>query len=195
MSVQTARAERPSLTINGPYDSERWGSVGFLLADEKTVPECRTAARWLMSRFRLEWVPDLVDDVETMVSELVTNVQRHAGDTFPAGSFTLWHPNKWLVLTVHDKNPDMPYRQLHRASASWDAEGGRGLGIVKSLAERHLGEVDFAPDNDKEMPGKVTRVRMLLPNALWPNKFYDPWKRRTILGSGCPGYDPLVHGH
>jgi hypothetical protein len=177
--------------INGPYDEERWGTVGFLTADEKTVPECRTAARWLMSRFRLDWVPDLADDVETMVSELVTNVQRYGGDIFPAGSFTLWHPNKWLVLTVHDKNPYQPYKELNHASASWDAEGGRGLGIVKSLAARHLGEVDFARDHDTEMPGKVTRVRMLLPDVMWPNTFRDPHKGRTIIGHGCPGYDPL----
>jgi anti-sigma regulatory factor (Ser/Thr protein kinase) len=112
-----------------------------------------------------------------MVSELVTNSQRHAGDAYPWASFTLWHPNTWLVLTVHDKGPDAPWSALRR-SADDEGENGRGLTLVKVLAADHFGEVDFESDGNKAQPGKVARVKMLLPDVDWPMPFRDPWTGR-----------------
>lgn len=165
----------------------RFGSVGFRLADPLAPSACRRAATQLLHTFRLEWVPDLVEDVETMVSELVTNACTHGGDAFPAGSLTIWHPNTRLVIAVHDKNPYEPFREIGRArlinqgagDAMRTAESGRGLAIVEALAQRHLGTLDTASDG---AGGKVVRVNMLLPNVVWSHTFYDPWRRRKVTG-------------
>jgi hypothetical protein len=153
-------------------------------------------------------MPDLVDDVSVMVSELVTNACRHAGDAFPAGALTMWHPNKWLVITVHDKSPYIPYRQTYRGAVptssfawgvsdadtmlgrgvqsdpldGWDTETGRGLQLVRALAAEHCGEFDWARDQDPATPGKVARVRMLLPNVQWPHTYRDPFSGRIVNG-------------
>lgn len=166
---------------------ERWGSVGFRLDDQTAPRECRRAALRMLEEFGLTHsiFGDLADDVQTIISELVTNAQRHAGSTFPAASFTMWHPNRWLALTVHDKGTYMPLRETARAATlgepSWD-ESGRGLRLVCCLAERHCGEVDWHRDGDRRMPGKVVRVRLLLPHLWWRNTFRDPWTGRIITG-------------
>lgn len=178
-----------AIEIMGPVREERWGSVGFRLNDRFAPRDCRRAAIHLLKEFELLWIPKLEEAVATIVSELVTNAQRYGGDAFPAGSLTLWHPNTWLVIAVHDKNPYRPYRELMRSRAAvdrgaWDEESGRGLGIVQTLAEEHCGELDFAGDWDRASPGKVARVQMLLPDVAWPHRFKDPWKDRYVQGSG-----------
>jgi signal transduction histidine kinase len=135
----------------------------------------------LLKTFQLLWVPDLVDDVLSIVSELVANACKHGGDTLPAGSLTIWHPNRRLIIAVHDKNPYLPWPELAAArkgmslSARAHYEDGRGLAIVHQLAERHIGDVAFASDGDTVDPGKVTTVNMLLPDVCWPHQFKDPW--------------------
>ncbi|WP_333731734.1 ATP-binding protein [Streptomyces sp. IBSBF 3010] len=181
----------PAYAIEGPVRESRFGSVGFRLADPLAPSACRKAARQLLHTFRLEWVPDLVEDVEVMVSELVTNACNHTGDDapFPAGSLTIWHPNTRLIIAVHDKNPYQPWREIHQArkggmseQARSYFENGRGLAIVHELAQRHLGTLDTAPDGDKRIPGKVITVNMLLPNVSWSHTFRDPWRNRTVTG-------------
>lgn len=170
--------------IEGPVESGRFGSIGFRLKDEHSAYICRKATRELLDRFKLGWVRStmgdvLVDDVLTIVSELVTNACRYGGDAFPAGSLTIWHPNDRLIITVHDKNPEIPYGPwLGRDWLAPNGESGRGIALVKKLAAHHIGQLDYASDGDKESPGKVARVNMLLPNVMWPNKFRDPWTDR-----------------
>ncbi|MFJ9961110.1 ATP-binding protein [Streptomyces avermitilis] len=175
--MTTTRAPANQL-VQGPVHAQRWASVGFRLDDEAAVPECRRAARWLLETWKLTWVPDLIDDVLVMVSELVTNVQRHAGPAHPAGSFTLWHPARRLVLTVHDKG-ELPWRTNWWATAAQgNSETGRGLALVRGLAEAHCGEFDVTGDGDLVAPGKVMRVRMLLPDVQWPTPDPPcPWGR------------------
>jgi two-component sensor histidine kinase len=155
-------------------------------------------------------MPDLVDDVALIVTELVTNACKHAGNAFPAGALTMWHPNKWLIITVHDKSPYIPYRETYRGGVSpdtfawgindadamdaddearrstnpmdWSATSGRGLQLVRALAADHCGELDWVRDGDTTTPGKVARVKMLLPNVQWPHSFRDPWTGRTVMG-------------
>lgn len=175
---------RKPYEIEGPVKRQRFGSVGFRLADDQAPRLCRFAAVAMLKRFELAWVPDLVDDVKVMVSELVTNACRHGGDTFPAGSLTMWHPNTRLVIAVHDKNPHQPWREIGRARSQnpWlmdHQESGRGLAIVTRLAERHLGELSVDSDGDG---GKVITVNMLLPNNAWPHTFWDPWRERWVTG-------------
>lgn len=174
--------------IEGPVESSRFGSIGFKIKDEHSPAICRKATRELLRRFKLEWVRStmgdvLVDDVATIVSELVTNACRYGGDAFPAGSLTIWHPNRRLVITVHDKNPEIPHDAwLGRGYrfGRYD-EGGRGIRIVKKLAAQHLGTLDYVSDGDRENPGKVARVNMLLPDVIWPNQFRDPWTDKVRM--------------
>lgn len=178
-----------AVEIHGPIHEERWGSVGFRLADRFAAQDTRRAARAMFKHFDLRWIAGLEDAVTTIVSELVTNAQRYGGNAFPAGSLTMWHPNQWLIITVHDKNPHQPWRELKRsrdaiAAGKWTEESGRGLAIVQSLAQEFCGELDFAHDGHIACPGKVARVRMLLPDVAWENRFTDPWTKRTVVGSG-----------
>jgi hypothetical protein len=170
---------RPILTVEGPVDTERWASTGFAVDDPKAVADCRRAARWTLERWNLGWVPDIIPDTVTMVSELVTNVQRHGCEAFDFGSFTLWHPNKWLILTVHDKAPMVPFGTINGSRTAQDPcwETGRGFHIVRSLAAEHLGEFDAVPDGDPVNPGKVLRVKMMLPDVVWGPAPRDPWRK------------------
>lgn len=181
MRLRTDAPVQAVPVIEGPMTEERWGSVGFRINDETAPYLCRKAAGTMLERFGLTWVHGLVPDVQAIISELVTNVCRYGGDAFPAGSFTLWHPNKWLVLTVHDKNPYMPRKEIEHHALYGD-EGGRGLQIVKRLAADHCGELDFMPDFDKDCPGKVARVVMLLPDVVWRNTYRCPFTGRTFTG-------------
>lgn len=183
------QTRRLPYAIEGPVREERWGSVGFRLSDPLAAASCRQAAKQMLHTFRLEWVPDLVDDVTTIVSELVTNACTHGGYDFPAGSLTMWHPNTRLVIAVHDKNPYQPWREIRKAQqggmtdrAVAHFEDGRGLAIVHELAQRHLGELDVVSDGDQAQPGKVVRVNMLLPHMAWPHTFKDPWRDRWVTG-------------
>ncbi|MFC9620236.1 ATP-binding protein [Streptomyces sp. NPDC056930] len=193
---------RPKVTVEGPVAVSRYGSVGFRLADPLAPSSCRHAAADLLKTFQLTWVPGLVDDVKIIVSELVANACQYGGDAFPAGSLTVWHPNRWLVLTVHDKSPYIPYRETYRGvpnpgDMAWGvatkaaipgphlsewAEHGRGLALVRGLAAEHHGELDWARDDDPQTPGKVARVKMLLPDVQWRNAFTDPWTGRVVVG-------------
>ncbi|MGW2591691.1 ATP-binding protein [Streptomyces sp. NPDC001515] len=179
--------------IEGPVRTHRFGSIGFRLDDRRAPFACRAAAAHLLREFGLTWVPDLADDVAVMVTELVTNAVLHARPLtkFPAGSLTVWHPNKWLVLTVHDKAPrtaavtaphpaDMSWgvgeKGRRPGAIDWSSTSGRGLSMVQALALRHCGRLDWASDDDPVMPGKVARVKLLLPDVSWPHTFIDPHK-------------------
>jgi signal transduction histidine kinase len=198
----TAEMEtRAPYKLEGPIKRERWGSVGFRLDDPTASRSCRYATKALLKTFELTWVPGLVHDAQVIVSELVSNACRYGGDAFPAGSLTIWHPNRWLIITVHDKSPYVPYRETYRGVPNpgdlafgvgrqdsdphvfeeW-AEHGRGLSLVRGLAANHCGELDWARDGDFATPGKVARVKMLLPNIVWPHTFTDPWSKRVIVG-------------
>lgn len=169
------------MVVEGRLETERWGSVGFHRDDPRSPGMCRKVARSLLTDLELTWIPDLVDDVEIIVSELVTNACRH-GRGYPFGALTIWHPGKWLVITVHDKNPTKPWDALYRDTTPDEWEGGRGLPLVRALADQHLGEVSFAWDHNRADPGKVVRVRLLMPNVIWPwrDRVRNPWDRVRV---------------
>lgn len=191
----TGPTARTMPVIEGPIEKGRFGSIGFRLRDEHAPAQCRHATRELLQRFHLQWVRStmgdvLTDDVLTIVSELVTNACAYGGDSFPAGSLTIWHPNRHLIIAVHDKNPVIPWDawlgrgpKYGPGQPEWvQREGGRGIRLVKALAAHHLGELDYVSDDDQDNPGKVARVKMLLPNVIWPYSFRDPWTGREVNG-------------
>lgn len=81
--------------------------------------------------FVLEHAPPLLeqtrDVVELLTSELVTNAVIHARTVLEVGITTgAWH----VLITVHDL--DVGHRELEPDGR----DGGRGLGLVATLAER-----------------------------------------------------------
>lgn len=175
----TTAALDPPYPIHGPVAEERWGTIGFRLSDKRAAQGCRSAARWMVTSWRLDWIPDLNWVVGGVVSELVTNVLAHAKPNYHSGSVTLWHPNRWLHITVHDKDPYQPWAELRRGFPAWHALRGRGLPTVQRLIEPFCGELDFAQDFDRAFPGKVTRVRLLLPDVEWGTPPPSPWTGRA----------------
>ncbi|MFH9802783.1 ATP-binding protein [Streptomyces albidoflavus] len=184
-------ATRTVPVIEGPLKTGRWGSVGFRLNDPQAPAMCREALATMLEQFRLSNLRNgmgdyLRDDLPVILTELVTNAQRYGGDAFPAGSFTLFHPGRWLHLTVHDKNPYRPTKEARIARThpyqGWE-ETGRGLMVVQKLAEPHFGHLWYHSDGDKETPGKVAHVAMLLPNLLWSHVYQCPFTGKTRAGT------------
>lgn len=88
-------------------------------------------ARQAIARFlaRAE-VPQLIDDAQLLVSELVTNAVRHArGPIAVHASFR----DGFLHLEVSDSAADAaPQRRV----ASPDDEGGRGMELIEKMSTR-----------------------------------------------------------
>jgi anti-sigma regulatory factor (Ser/Thr protein kinase) len=85
--------------------------------------------RHLARELLLEWgLPELVDDVQLGVSELVGNAVRHAQTTVV---MTL-HYDTSLVVSVRDEVPDLERSEPHRIDGL--ATGGRGLQIVEAIS-------------------------------------------------------------
>jgi anti-sigma regulatory factor (Ser/Thr protein kinase) len=85
----------------------------------------------------LEWgLPALVDDIELIVSELVTNSIRAAGRSRGGqpndAVVRLWlsSDRHRILISVWDGNGQMPVRQ----DAGSDEESGRGLMLVEHLS-------------------------------------------------------------
>lgn len=98
------------------------------------VPEsagrARRAARTMLTDWRLE---PLVEDVDLVVSELVTNALLHSGDADGAADpirFELDLRGRTLTCRVVDSSP-LPPRPEEAAET---AESGRGLILVEALA-------------------------------------------------------------
>lgn len=97
------------------------------LGDDLRAPgQARRAVREVLLSWRL---PGLVDAVVLSVSELVTNALRHGR---PPVHLVLHRHRSSVRLDVHDARPTLPPGQ--RGTGGDDAESGRGLHIVQSLA-------------------------------------------------------------
>jgi len=117
-------------------------------------------------RFALGAVADwcllgLADDAQTVISELVTNVVRHANSRTVFVAVTLDETGTELVIEVGDEDPAaLRELALPDGAAVCDpstnaGEGGAGLFIVRALAHR----VDVRP---AEPVGKVVAATLLV---------------------------------
>lgn len=93
------------------------------------VPSARLHARLVVQEWGLSAV---ADNVELVVSELITNAVRASWRLGPALSVRLWllADSKQVLIIVWDASPHVPVR----ASVSADAEGGRGLVLVEAAS-------------------------------------------------------------
>jgi anti-sigma regulatory factor (Ser/Thr protein kinase) len=108
------------------------------------VPCARLHVRQLL----WEWgIREAADDVELLVSELVTNALHASLAMRQALPIRLWllSNETRVVISVWDGNPRPPLR----ANVADDAESGRGLVLVEALSDRW----DWFAD--KGMGGKV----------------------------------------
>lgn len=87
-----------------------------------------------------------IDDATLIVSELVTNATRHGHS---ACRLRLQVSDERVTVEVYDDSPGRP----HTRSLTADSEGGRGLAMVRCLAQRF----DVAP-----VSGGGKRVRAVL---------------------------------
>ncbi|WP_244206619.1 ATP-binding protein [Streptomyces swartbergensis] len=87
-----------------------------------------------------------IDDAALIVSELVTNATRHGRS---ACRLRLQRSDEQVTVEVYDDNPGQPRMR----SVTTDSEGGRGLALVRCLAQRF----DVAP-----VRGGGKRVRAVL---------------------------------
>ncbi|CAM5326288.1 ATP-binding protein [Streptomyces chartreusis] len=87
-----------------------------------------------------------IHDATLIVSELVTNATRHGRS---ACRLRLQVSEEQVTVEVYDDNPDQPRRRPLTA----ESEGGRGLAMVRCLAQRF----DIAP-----VSGGGKRVRVVL---------------------------------
>ena len=117
----------------GPSTASRWPLRDYLElgALPGAVPCARLHARLLIR----EWgLATLADDVEILVSELVTNAV-HAtlalGQAVPVRLWLLADTARILII-VWDASPQLPIRR----GASTEAESGRGLLLVEALSHQ-----------------------------------------------------------
>lgn len=114
------------------------------LAQDRRAPgQARRAVREALAGWRL---PQLADSVVLAASELVTNAVRHGR---PPVSLRLRRRPEQVRLEVHDADPAEPPGA--HGEAVPDAESGRGLGIVRALADE-VGVDQVADD------GKIVRA-------------------------------------
>jgi anti-sigma regulatory factor (Ser/Thr protein kinase) len=81
-----------------------------------------------------EWgLTELSEDIELLVSELVTNAVRVSQSTEQASSVRLWlrSDKRRVLMLVWDANPRPPVR----IEPSEDAESGRGLLLVEAISD------------------------------------------------------------
>lgn len=93
------------------------------------TPHAAATARSLVWEACGEWdLPDLVDDAELVVTELVNNVVVHVGGTV---ELMLTLRERYLHVAVHDRDHARPERALPDPDSG---EGGRGLLLVDATA-------------------------------------------------------------
>lgn len=105
--------------------------------DARRVGQMRRLAK---ARLAYCGLPELAEDVELLVSELVTNAIKHSRGT--EITMTLRLGSGVLRLGVSDRTGRFPQIQ----QPNDDAEGGRGLQLVQCITQQHGGTWGFSPD-------------------------------------------------
>jgi two-component sensor histidine kinase len=115
---------------------------------DSSVPQARHAVRDLITRRRVPVDEDLVQGLLLIVSELVTNAVKHAALLSPQIAIELEIGATWVRIAVEDNHPYRP----KALEADHDRAGGRGLLLVKAIADEAGGTCDV---QHTESGGKV----------------------------------------
>ena len=116
-AVALVQATAAAMTVNvGPL----WSYEITLAQDTRSVA---TARRFVEERLSIHRLPELVDDVTLVASELATNALSHAGTGF---TVTIAAFPDEVVLEVKDGSASRP----SRVEATLDDSVGRGMAIV-----------------------------------------------------------------
>jgi anti-sigma regulatory factor (Ser/Thr protein kinase) len=108
--------------------------------DLSYVRTTRVLSRCLLEDMRVN--KDIIDDVESIVSELCSNVIRHAQSQAPHFLMTLEYYKPKVVITVTDEGQGftqanlLPVGTLRPDGQGGERYGGFGLSLVKSLSDK-----------------------------------------------------------
>ncbi|WP_329486703.1 ATP-binding protein [Kitasatospora sp. NBC_01246] len=128
-----------------------------VLSTEEHIPVARRETRKVLVAWGLD--EDLVFIACLIVTELVTNVARHAAVLSPTAKVELSADTAELTLVVTDAHPYRP-----KALPAPHGSGGWGLALVKGLVEEAHGSHDVV--GDKATGGKSIVVQLpLVPAA------------------------------
>ncbi|MFG3227625.1 ATP-binding protein [Kitasatospora sp. NPDC048194] len=127
-----------------------------VLSIDEHVPLARRETRKVLASWGLEG--GLVEMSCLIVSELVTNVARHAALLSPTATVELGSDGAELTVSVADAHPYRP-----KALPAPHGTGGWGLALVKGLVEEVHGSHDVV--DDASTGGKAVVVRLPLAPA------------------------------
>ncbi|MFI1092184.1 ATP-binding protein [Streptomyces sp. NPDC020917] len=149
-------------------------TFGFRVeAEQKAVPEARRKIVALVRGWDVPLPEDTLGDLELLSTELITNAVRHTDSSCAVAV-------RWTGVRVRVEVTDVSPARPRRRHSSPEAEGGRGLLLVESLASAW----GSAPDP----AGKVVWFELGPPDGTPP-----PRSTRTITtgsGSATSGYLP-----
>ncbi|MCA1711083.1 MAG: ATP-binding protein [Actinobacteria bacterium] len=101
--------------------------------DELSVPVVRRVLKASMSALGVE--SDVIADIELALTEAVTNVLDHAqdGDDYEVSAGI---DDRLCVIEVIDRGAGFDSNELGRDEAHLDAEGGRGIQLMRALVDK-----------------------------------------------------------
>ncbi|MFE9313299.1 ATP-binding protein [Streptomyces sp. NPDC006706] len=140
----------PQALALGPYRR-----VFSVPTEPTSVHQARVSTQAALAEWEVAPGSALVDAVLLVVSELVTNVVRHAGDRSPSAQVVIAVGADHLVVGVADRDPHIP--------PTTRADAGEGLRTVVDLAKLYEGGVTVAP---VEHGGKIILASFRCPEAL-----------------------------
>ncbi|MEW2519026.1 ATP-binding protein [Actinacidiphila alni] len=152
-------------------------TFGFRVeAESEAVPEARRRIAALVRGWDVPLPDDILGDLELLSTELITNAVRHTDSSCAVAV-------RWTGVRVRVEVTDVSPARPYRRPGSPEAEGGRGLLLVESLAAAWGSAPDAA--------GKVVWFE-LGPSDRTPPPWSAPgeWTITTDSGSAISGYLP-----
>ncbi|MEU5660447.1 ATP-binding protein [Streptomyces sp. NPDC047737] len=107
-------------------------------AVDASVPLARHAVRDLLDRQGVPVEDDILQGVLLIVSELVTNVVRHAALLSPELAVEVAIGAEWIRVSVEDNHPYRPTALV----TDYGQTGGRGLLLVREITAEAGGTCD-----------------------------------------------------
>jgi anti-sigma regulatory factor (Ser/Thr protein kinase) len=117
------------------------------------APTSARAARRFVATTLHGWrLDELIEMVALLAGELVTNAIAHTPATTVGVGLVVYLREGAVRVEVHDASPGLPRLG---GVAGWDAEAGRGLGLVAALATRWGVDINVNVDSHGRGVGKA----------------------------------------